>query len=84
MGRTLTVDDGETVPLWLRSSLPSEAAEFSVHFRQLIGWTRKDNALDPNASPTQRLCLHPKARAFLFQGARLWAYLGNGDFAKVG
>ena len=73
---TRTVNlEGEEVPLWERTGLPKEAAEFTVHFRQLLGFEASESA------PVQRLRMTQKARTQLFGEARLWADTRRGDFA---
>jgi hypothetical protein len=59
-------EEGGTTALWERARLPREAAELSLHFRELLGD-------DTSGSPVQRLRLTDRARSFLFSEARLWA-----------
>ncbi len=67
--------DGKEMQLWERTGLPKEVAQFTVHFRQLLGDGATEN------SPVQRLRLTAEAREALFGDARLWADTKKGDFA---
>lgn len=54
------------LPLWERAELPRETAELAPHFRQVL-------------CPPLRVT--DAARAYLFDGARLWADMQRGDCA---
>ena len=64
----------EMLPLWEKSfSLPTETAELSQHFRQLVGYKAEEG------SPMHRLRVPDKVREYLFRDARLWAYIEKGE-----
>ncbi len=73
--RTVRLGEDEAVPLWERTGLPKEAAELSLHFRQLLGHEATE------LSPVQRLRVSDRARTRLFGEPRLWGDTKTGDFA---